>query len=87
MQTSSALSSARLRKKALTDGPDFKILVKLGCTLEKADKHASTMMVTEHLCSVNNRDAYAGGAGGSSPSCPLQGLNYFSAKMLIMCHQ
>ena len=67
MQTSSALSSARLRKKALTDGPDFKTLVKLGCTLEKADKHASTMMVTEPLCSVNNRDAYAGGGRGAAP--------------------
>ena len=32
-------SSSRLRRKVLTDGPDFQTLVKLGCTLENTDKH------------------------------------------------
>ena len=45
-------SSARLRKKALTDGPDFKTLVKLGCTLESADKQAAAMMQTEPVRNV-----------------------------------
>lgn len=45
-------SSSRLRKKALRDGPDFKTLVKLGCTLESADKQAAVMMETEPVRNV-----------------------------------
>ena len=42
-------SSSRLRKKALTDGPSFEELIKLGCTLGSTDKQAAVMSHTEVL--------------------------------------
>ena len=42
-------SSSRLRKKALTDGPSFEELIKLGCTLESTDKQAAVMSHTESV--------------------------------------
>ena len=36
---------------------------------------------------VQGRLRWGGGKGGSCPSCPFQGLNYFSAKVFIICPQ
>ena len=42
-------SRSRLRKKALTEGPDYVTLVKLGCILETTDKQAADMKASKPM--------------------------------------